>query len=146
MAQQQQLQGASGLSSAQVFAASIEGKLNRAEDSGEVGPQKLARLKELRSRLYPVRVSFSLPFYPVVDPLSRAHVAGSNPSLPALTPHAIDLISSQFLSARSESVNPCEFALEPPSLFVSSPRQASSDLFSLPLPLTCRQRIVVSAW
>ena len=97
-----------GLVSAPVFAASIEAKRSRAEDSGEVGVLKVARLKELRSRLSPVSVSSSLPSSPVVDPLSGAHVAGSSPSFPALASHVIDLISSQFRSAGSESVNPSE--------------------------------------
>ena len=97
--------------SAPVFAASIEAKCDRAEDSGEICSQKVARLKELRSRLSPVCVSSSLPSSPVVDLLSGAHVAGSSPSLPALASHAIDLISSQFLSAGSESVNPSGAAL-----------------------------------
>ena len=91
-------------------------------------------MKELRSRLSPVRVSSSLPSSLVVDPLSVAHVAGSSPSLPALVSHAIDFISSQFLSAGSESINPSEAAREPLAPFVPSLLQASSDLPSLPFP------------
>ena len=70
--------------SAPVVAASMEAKRSRAEDSDEVGVQKVTRLKELRSRLSPVRFSSSLPSSAVVDPLSGEHVAGSSPSLPAL--------------------------------------------------------------
>ena len=44
-----------------VFATSIEATRNRAKDIDEIGSQKVARFKELRSRLSPVRVSSSLP-------------------------------------------------------------------------------------
>ena len=91
-------------------------------------------MKELRSRFSLVRVSSSLPSSPVVDFLSGAHVAGSSRSLPALASHAIDLISSQFLLAGSESVNPSEVALEPRAPLVPSPHQASSAFSSLLLP------------
>ena len=131
-----------GIVSAPVFAASIEAKRSRAEDSGEVGVLKVARLKELRSRLSPVSVSSSLPSSPVVDPLSGAHVAGSSPSLPALASHAIDLISSQFLPAGSESANPFEAALEPRGQFAPSPHQASSAFPSLPLPPSFPEHMV----
>ena len=114
-------------------------KQSEVEDSGEVGSQKVARLKELRSRLYPVRASSSRPVSHVVDLLSGAHVAGSSPSLSAIASHACDFFLC--FSFGSESVNPFEAAIEPPSPFVPSPRQASSDLLSLPLP-----RLFFSLW
>ena len=69
-----------GLGFAPVFAAGIESK-RKTDDSGQAGVLKVARLKEIASRLSPVRASSSLPSSPLRVSASGAHVAGSSPSM-----------------------------------------------------------------
>ena len=85
MAQQQQQQGtsgASGLSSAPLFAAAALDAKRRAEDPGE-SESKVARLTELRARLSPLRAALSLPQSPVTT-IPPSHVEGSSPSIAPL--------------------------------------------------------------
>ena len=78
MAQQQQLQGASGLSSAPVFAAGVESKRRQASDTSE-SVHKVARLRELQSRLSPVRSALFLQNSPLESRVEGMYVRGSSP-------------------------------------------------------------------
>ena len=78
MAQQQQLQGASGLTSAPVFAAVVESKRRQASDTSK-SVHKVARLRELQSRLSPVRSALSLQNYLLESRVEGMHVHGSSP-------------------------------------------------------------------